>query len=307
MGKNKLYGDSSPRLKSGAFSPNLCKRNKNLRVSLRSHLVVKMGSLNFIGLGLHNESDITLNGLELARSADLVLLETYTNIIPSLNIKSLEGLIGKEIREVDRKYLEDGTSILGVALEKDVALLVPGDPFISTTHIELRIRAERRGICVRVAHAPSIISVAPGVTGLQNYKFGRSATVTFPDNYSEVPYDTIDQNRRAGLHTLLFLDLRAEEGRYMSIPEGIRLLMEMELRRREGVITPDTLVIGIARAGSPDQIVRGGRAEDLVSFDFGPPPHSLVLPGSLHFMEAEALEVLAKVNRSILMKNLERH
>jgi len=35
MGKNKLYGDSSPRLKSGAFSPNLCKRIVELAKIIR--------------------------------------------------------------------------------------------------------------------------------------------------------------------------------------------------------------------------------------------------------------------------------
>jgi diphthine synthase len=265
-----------------------------------------MGSLSFIGLGLFDERGMSLYGLELARSADIVLIETYTNIMPSLNIRSLEALIGKEVNRVDRRYVEDGTNLLMTASEKNVALLVPGDPFIATTHIELRVRAERRGIPVMVAHAPSIISVAPGVAGLQNYKFGRSATITFPDNYSEVPYDTISQNRRAGLHTLLFLDLRAEEGRYMSVPEGIRLLMEMESRRGEGVVSPDMLVIGIARAGSPDQLVRGGRAKDLASLDFGQPPHSLIVPGRLHFMEAEALEVLARVDRALLSQHVER-
>ncbi|MBC7112978.1 MAG: diphthine synthase [Candidatus Methanomethyliales bacterium] len=265
-----------------------------------------MGSLSFVGLGLCDEKGMSLYGLELARSADIVLIETYTNIMPSLNIRSLEALIGKEVKMVDRHYIEDGSHLLRTASEKDVALLVPGDPFIATTHVELRVRAERRGILVRVAHAPSIISVAPGVVGLQNYKFGRSATITFPDNYSEVPYDTIIQNRRAGLHTLLFLDLRAEEGRYMSVQEGIRLLMEMESRRGEGAVCPDTLMIGIARAGSPDQLVKGGRAEDLASLDFGPPPHSLIVPGRLHFMEAEALEVLARVDRSLLSKYVER-
>ena len=265
-----------------------------------------MGSLSFIGLGLFDEKGMSLYGLELARAADLVFLETYTNIMPSLSICSLEALTGKGIQRVDRHFIEDGTLLLKAASEKNVALLVPGDPFVATTHIELRVRAERRGIQVRVAHAPSIISVAPGVVGLQNYKFGRSATITFPDNYSEVPYDAISQNRKLGLHTLLFLDLRSDEGRYMSVPEAVRLLMQMESRRKEGVITPGMLMVGVARAGSPDQLVRGGRAEELASLDFGPPPHSLVVPGRLHFMEAEALEVLAKVDRSLLSEQIER-
>ena len=33
--------------------------------------------------------------------------------------------------------------------------------------------------------------------------------------------------------------------------------------------------------------------EELLSYDFGAPPHSLVIPGRLHFMEAEALITFA--------------
>ncbi len=263
-----------------------------------------MGSLSFIGLGLYDEKGMSLYGLELARGADEILLETYTNVMPSLNLHSLESLIGKQVKVVSRSYMEDGSSVLKSASERDVAILVPGDPFVATTHVELRIRAEQRGIAVRVAHASSIISVAPGAVGLQNYKFGRSATITFPDNYSEVPYEAVRQNRGANLHTLLFLDLRVEEGRYMSAPEGVRLLMDMERRRGEGVITPHTLTVGIARAGAPDQLIRGGRAEELLNVDFGPPPHCLIVPGRLHFMEAEALVILARVERALVEENL---
>ncbi|MGQ9759252.1 MAG: diphthine synthase [Candidatus Methanomethylicaceae archaeon] len=263
-----------------------------------------MGSLSFIGLGLYDARGITLYGLELAKGADEILLETYTNVMPALDLPSLERLVGKSIRAVTRSYLEDGVAILKEASEKNIALLVPGDPFVATTHIELRVRAEERGIPVRVAHAPSIVSVAPGAVGLQSYKFGRSGTITFPDNYSEVPYDVIRQNREAGLHSLLFLDLRIEEGLYMLANEGISLLMRMEERRGEGVISPEMLIIGLARAGGPDQFAKGGRMKDLVGFDFGPPPHCLIVPGRLHFMEAKALVVLAKVDRALVEKNL---
>ena len=34
---------------------------------------------------------------------------------------------------------------------------------------------------------------------------------------------------------------------------------------------------------------------NLVDRDFGPPLHTIVVPGSLHFMEIEALEILAQL------------
>ncbi|MDH5807202.1 MAG: diphthine synthase [Candidatus Methanomethylicaceae archaeon] len=259
-----------------------------------------MGSLNFIGLGTYDEKGITLYGLEIAKNCDLIFLEYYTSLMPYLNIKNLEELIGKKIKIIDRKFLEDGRIILKEAMEKNIAILTPGDPFVATTHIDLRIRAEKQGINVRIAHAPSIISIIPGEIGLQNYKFGKSATITFPDNYSEVPYDTLKQNLSLGLHTLFFLDIRIEEGKYMSANDGMAMLLHMENKRKEGIIKPNTLVIGIARAGGPNQLIKGDVIEKLINFDFGPPPHCLVIPGKLHFIEAEALILFAKVDKNLL-------
>jgi diphthine synthase len=263
-----------------------------------------LGSLRFIGLGLYSEKGISLYGLEKAKTADEVLFESYTNMLPGLDLNSLEALIGKKVKVVDRKYVEDGRDILSSAAKKDIAILVAGDPFIATTHIDLRIRAMKRAIPVEVANAPSIISVAPGAVGLQNYKFGKSSTITFPEPYSDVPYDTLKLNRSAGLHTLFFLDLKAEEKYFMSVDEGIRLLMVMEHRRGEGIMHKDLLLIGLARAGGPEQFVKAGRAADLLYVDFGDPPHAIIVPGKLHFVEAEALVLLTKADKDLVEMNL---
>ena len=49
--------------------------------------------------------------------------------------------------------------------------------------------------------------------------------------------------------------------------------------------------IGVARIGSEDQFVLSARLAKLQGQDFGRVPHCLVIPGRLHFMEAEALKV----------------
>ncbi|MEN3050835.1 MAG: diphthine synthase [Candidatus Methanosuratincola petrocarbonis] len=259
-----------------------------------------MPSLAFIGLGLYDERGISLHGLEIAKSADIVLLENYTNVMPGLDLESLGRMIGKEIRLVGRSEVEDGRWILDAAAHREVALLVAGDPFVATTHVDLRLRAIKRGIRVEVVNAPSIISVAPGAAGLQNYKFGRSATITFPEPLSLVPYETLKINRSLGLHTLFFLDLRVEEGRFMKAGEAIRLLLEMEAQQRGGVVSGDTLMVVLARAGSPSQLVRAGKASVLKDLDFGLPPHSLIVPGRLHFMEAEALVLIGGAEEGLV-------
>jgi len=257
-----------------------------------------LGELAFIGLGLNEETDISLKGLEKAKGADVVFAELYTSLMPELNLQKLEGFIGKHVQVVSRRDLEeeDGKKILQIAEKGRVVLLVPGDPLIATTHVDLRIRAQKKSIKTSVVHGASIVSAVIGLSGLQNYKFGRSVTIPFTDASAvvETPYNVIAKNKKMNLHTLCFLDIRAEEKRYMTINEGLQTLFTLERLKRRGIITTDTLTVGIARAGSENPTVKADFAEKLLKFDFGKPPHSLVFPGKLHFMETEALITLAK-------------
>ena len=49
----------------------------------------------------------------------------------------------------------------------------------------------------------------------------------------------------------------------------------------------------MARAGSKTPTLKADFAEALLEHDFGEPPHSLIFPGELHFMEIEALVAFA--------------
>lgn len=256
-----------------------------------------MGQLTFVGLGLNKESDISLKGLKKAKDADVVFAEFYTSLMPELSLQRLEELVGKRVHPVSRQNLEEeeGKKILGEAEKGRVVLLVPGDPMIATTHVDLRIRAQKMGIRTTVVHGASIVSAVIGLSGLQNYKFGRSVTIPFTDTSpaSETPYKVIAENKKTGLHTLCFLDIRVEEKKYMTVKDALLTLFAVEKRKRQGVVKAKTIAIGIARAGSENPTVKADFAGELLNFDFGKPPHSLVFPGRLHFMEAEALITLA--------------
>jgi diphthine synthase len=268
-----------------------------------------LGELVLIGLGLYNENDLTLRGIREAKSADEVFAEFYTSLMPGLALSNLESVIGRKIMVLSRKDLEEdcGEKILAIAKNGKAALLIPGDPLVATTHVELCVRAIKEGIKTRIVHNASIISAIAGICGLQNYKFGRSVSIPFPHGeiLSETPYEVIKQNQQFGLHTLCFLDINAEEKRYMSINEGLAILSKIELNRGEKVITADTLAVGIARAGCPDEIVKADFVNKLSSLNFGQPPHCLVFPGKLHFMEAEALIVLCNAPESIMELTLQ--
>ncbi len=254
-----------------------------------------MKELVFVGLGLNDDKGITVKGLEETKSADAVFMETYTSRMPDFSMERFEAEMGKKVQLIERRDLEEdnGKLILQTAKTGKAVFLVPGDPFIATTHVTLRIDAEKQGIKTRVIHGISIMSAIVSLSGLHNYKFGKTVTVPFADNFSETPYNVIAQNKKLGLHTLCLLDLRAAENRYLTINEGIKLLLEVEAKKKLDVITSDTVALGIARAGSDNPTLKADFIKDLVNFDFGEPPFSLIIPGDLHFMEIDALIAFA--------------
>ena len=166
---------------------------------------------------------------------------------------------------------------------------------IATTHVDLRIRAIRRGIATKIIHGGSIITAAPGLLGLQNYKFGRTTTLAFPEkNYFPTsPYSVILENKKMGLHTLVLLDIQADKEVYMTANEGLKLLLEMEEKQKKHLFDEESVVCVVARAGSPEPIVAASSINELLKRDFGGPLHTLIIPEALHFMEIEALEVFA--------------
>lgn len=253
-----------------------------------------MGELVFIGLGLHDEKGITLRGLEEVRAADLVFAEFYTSALLGTRLESLQGLVGKPIARLTREQVEDGAKVLDAARDHRVAFLVAGDPMVATTHVDLRLRAAAAGIPTRVVHGVSILGAAAGALGLQAYKFGRTTTVPFPSpGFAPTsPLDPILENLRAGLHTLVLLDLR-EDGSFLDPKEALRSLLGMAGAKGTADFGPATLVCVLSQVGSADLRITAGAAADLLTKDLGPPLHCLVVPGTLHFLEKDALIAFA--------------
>jgi len=257
-----------------------------------------MGELVFVGLGLHDEKGITLRGLEEARSSDIVFLETYTSALVGTRAEAIEALVGKPLRRVGRQEVEAGDVILEAARTAKVAFLVPGDPMVATTHVDLRLRAAGLGIRTRIVHGVSILSAAAGALGLQAYKFGRTTTLPFPDPRFRPtsPLEAILENRRRGLHTLVLLDLR-EDGTFLDPKEGLRELLGMASALGTDEIGPGTLACVLSRVGSSEVLAVAAPVADLLEKDLGPPLHCLVVPGDLHFLEEKALAVFAAMSQ----------
>lgn len=252
-----------------------------------------MGILYFVGLGLFDAKDVSIRGKEIVEKAESVFAEFYTSRLLEHNI---EEFFGRRIRILTREELEDERIVLEAAEKGDAVVLTAGDPMSATTHNSLRLTAMKKGIGVRIIHSASIFTAAPGLLGLWPYKFGRATTLARPEKgfFPTSPYDVIDSNQRMGLHTLVLLDIKVEEGYFMTAGEGLSLLLQMEEKMGKGIITPDTGVGVVARAGSENPALFFGPISSALKHDFGPPLHTIVIPGELNFMEKEMLEMVGK-------------
>ena len=247
--------------------------------------------LSFVGLGLYDGEDISLKGLRKIKEADHVFLEGYTSSLMGIKICELEDQYGKTIIVLGRNDVESHPdTLLEYAKEGRVVFLTGGDPMVSTTHADLRIRAAQQGIKTEIIHSSSIVSAVCGLSGLQNYRFGKSCSIPFPaENWFPLtPFETISANLALNLHTLVYLDIQSE--RYMTVSEAISLISAMADKKKEAL---PKLFIGIARAGSENPTVIAGDAETLANADFGMPLHVLIVPASLHPMEEEYIRTFA--------------
>jgi diphthine synthase len=246
--------------------------------------------LTFVGLGLYDANDISEKGLACIRNSDHVFLDIYTSRLMGTSYEDLERCYGKALHLLDRENVEQDPDELLLLAETDrVAFLCAGDPMVSTTHADLRMRAAARGISTSIVHAASISSAVCGLSGLQNYRFGKSCSIPFPQKnwFPTTSIDVIALNLSLRLHTLVYLDIQDE--RYMTVNDAIILLEQMAAEKK--VLIP--LYVGIARAGSDGPVVRAGTAETLRRVDFGPPLHILIVPAELHDMERSYLEMFA--------------
>lgn len=256
-----------------------------------------------VGLGLFDEKDISLKGLECLRNVDKIYAEFFTSKLFGSSFEAIEELIGKKIEILVRSEVEEESKFIEEAKTSDVALITGGDPLIATTHSEFLVQCARMDIPYEVIHASSILSSAPAISGLQAYKFGKVTTIPFPDYnfYPKSPYFAIEENLKMEMHTLVLLDIQAHKDRYMTVNEGLRYLMNInDSLEREGLITKDNLAIGIARVGSKDNVVKAGRIKELIDYDFGEPLHCIIIPSNLHVVEKEYLIDIAGLNPDIV-------
>ncbi len=185
-----------------------------------------------------------------------------------------------------------------------VAVAVQGDPMIATTHSDLRVRAESRGIATKVIHGATIPAAAASASGLHFYKFGGTITFTLESSsHHQDVYQRLHRNLLEGQHTLLLLEYDVEGDRGVSPGFVFERLLAAEENFKREILSEKTLAIVLGRIGMKDERVVAGSIERLRAMAFGAPPHCVIIPGRLHFTEEEALVTILKVDKQELVDN----
>ncbi|MEM0438076.1 MAG: diphthine synthase [Candidatus Micrarchaeia archaeon] len=247
--------------------------------------------LYIIGTGLWRGDDISVRGAEICKKCAHVYLDEYTRAFDEEELGLLESIIGKPVVKLGRRELEERLAFIEQAKESNVALLIPGDPLVATTHITIIEAARKKGVRVEVVHGSTIHTAIVGEAGLHIYKVGGACTIPMREKgirpYST--YDKIAENVGRGLHTIVFLDTAPEK--QLSVREAIEVMQEIEGERGNGIFADTAMLVVGCRMGSREQKLLYSTVGKIKNMEL-PPPCTLVVPGKLHFSEEDALRLI---------------
>ncbi len=251
-----------------------------------------MAELWFVGLGLDDERGLSRRALDVLASSE-VLAEEYTATAPPGTLDRLAAAIGRPIRTLDRERLESETPVLeALGRSPRVCLLVVGDPFAATTHVALRLAAERAGHTWHYLPNASILTAAAGFLGLMHYRFGRTVSLPLPGPRLRPPFAARAHRGEPGAGTPHAAPSRPPSARG-PFPHGGGGARD-PARTGPGLpryLAEETMVAVAARVGRSDAAGFYGPFGRMRGRDFGPPLHAVVVPApELHFEESAALE-----------------
>ena len=246
--------------------------------------------LYIIGMGIYREPSIPYSYYKLIRKADKIYLETYTSPL-KVDIENMKRIFDvKDIIPIDRGSIENDDELIREASEKNIVILVSGDPLIATTHTTLVLEGIRKGIDVKVIHSSSALCAAIGESGLHTYKFGPSCTLIRSEKSSSLRcYQVLKDNIQRGLHTLFFLEYDEVENYMMSPKEGVEILIKYD---KDNLISDEQYVIVLCALGSENEARKVLKIRDIIhdKKEWDREPCILIIPGELHFTEEEYLK-----------------
>jgi len=248
----------------------------------------------FVGLGISGTQSIPIEVVKIIQKADFVYLESFTSPIYKQQEEEIKNMVNGSFKIAKRWLVEDGQEILKASKSSTVVLLSYGDPYVATTHIELRTRAKLEKIETNTIHSASAITSMIGEAGLQFYKVGRIVTIMNEKKSIITPYTSIFKNLIQGLHSVILLEYNQDENYFLDPKDAISSLLDVEKEQKRNVVNNDTFAIVASRIGFETQKIISGKFSNLLKVDFGEPPHSIIITGKLHFTESDAINVLTE-------------
>ena len=246
----------------------------------------------FVGLGISGISELSDNTISVIKNADTVYLESFTSPISETEKEQLANMCDGEFKIAKRWLVEDGNEILENAKNREVVLISYGDPYIATTHLELKTRAVTEKIETKTIHSSSIVSSLIGEIGLQYYKVGKILTIMNDPKSMITPYNTISNNLLSKMHSVILLEYNEDKSFFLAPQDALSLLLDAEKIQNRKIISLDTFAIIASRIGKSDQSITSGKISNLIKKEFGNPPHTIIIPGSLHFTESNAVKIV---------------
>jgi diphthine synthase len=237
--------------------------------------------LYLVGAGIYDTFEMC-NSIDILKKCDRIYIERFTSPISDNFIQILKSTLepGKKIEFVKRWFVEDGRQILDESKTLNIGLVSYGDPTIATTFTELRTRAIRSDINVKVIHAASGITSLVGESGLQIYKIGKLVTMMEERQSALSVYTTIFNNLNLNCHTIILTEYRQDEDGsvfFMKPNDAISRLLEVEKDIKYEFVSED------------------GKIKSLLGIDYGEGPHAIIFPSKLHFTEEDAILNLTEI------------
>jgi diphthine synthase len=249
--------------------------------------------LYLIGAGIYDTFE-TCNSVNILKDCDRIYIERFTSPISDNFIQILKSTLepNKKIEFVKRWFVEDGRQIFDESKTLNVGLVSYGDPTIATTFTELRIRAIKNEIIVKVIHAASGITSLVGESGLQIYKIGKLVTMMEEKQSSISVYTTIFNNLNLNCHTIILTEYRQDENGsvfFLKPNDVFSRLLETEKDIKYEFVSEESFLIVLSRIGIESQRIVSGKIKSLIGIDYGKGPHAIIFPSKLHFTEEDAL------------------
>ena len=254
--------------------------------------------LYFIGLGL-NRHQPTQKAIDALRKSDKIYLEAYTSNYSDNDSNFLEKELGKRFVKIYREEAEQGfKEIIKEAKDKTISFCVFGNITSATTHSSIINDAKKAKIKTELIPGISIFSVIPMLTGLEEYRFGRTISVVKPiKNYAPTSFfDYILQNMELGLHTICLLDIKIDKQNSYYMQPSEAALRLIEIANEKDVETKNWKVYVVCGASSKKEKIYLTNlrtlAKEKTEYDY---PNSLVICGKLTMDEEENLKYIKKV------------